>query len=324
MSEKEEFEIETLIAKFITDECNQAEIKQLEKWRSQSEENEKYVADALEIFQRAKFAVEEKFDSKEAWKKVSARIEPKPKGGTAFIGFWKVAAGLILIAALSYLFYQQIGSKEEFNYTSETEVQIHTLPDQTTLALNRDSESKVTYNKRKNTGVIELIGEALISIPEDKKVSWQVKVEELIIEDIGTEFNVKAYPQSSKVEVSVISGEVRIYKLDQEAINITAGERAIYNKTTREFQIDLADRNVTAYHSKVFTFQGQTLETIVSQLSEVYQVPIFLEGDIANCTLTVNFEDEKLEDIVSIISETLGLEIIQTEEGITLSGEGCY
>ncbi|MCS5490624.1 FecR family protein [Algoriphagus limi] len=324
MSEKEEFDIETLIAKFITEECNQAEIEQLENWRSQSEENEKYVADALKIFERAKFAVDEKFDSTEAWKKVSARIDTKPKGGTAFIGFWKAAAGLILIAALSYLFFQSLGLKEEFNFTSESEVQIHTLPDQTTIALNRESVSKVTYNERKNTGTIELSGEALISIPEDKKVIWQVKVEELVIEDIGTEFNVKAYPQSDEVEVSVLSGEVHIYKLGTEGINISAGEKASFNKTTGEFQVDEADRNVAAYQSKVFSYENQPLEKIVTQLSEVYQIPIFLDGDIGNCTLTVNFENEELEEVISIIAETLGLEIRQTEEGITLSGEGCF
>ncbi len=324
MSEKEEFDIETLIAKFITDECSPAEIQELENWRAQSEENEKYVADALLIYQRAELAVDQKFDSQQAWKNVSARIESEPEGRSAFIGLWKFAAGLILIAALSYLFFQQLDTSEEFNFSSKTEVQIQTLPDQTTLALNRESESKVTYDERKNIGIIELSGEALVSIPDEKKVNWQVQVEELIIEDIGTEFNVKAYPDCDQVEVSVLSGEVRIYKADEDGISIAAGEKGIYNKTTGEFQMDVADQNVGAYQSKIFTYQNQSLETIAAQLSEVYQIPIILEGDIAGCALTVNFEDEELDDIISIISETLGLEVSETEESITLSGEGCF
>ncbi|MDN3205262.1 FecR family protein [Algoriphagus sediminis] len=324
MSEKEAFDIETLIAKFITDECNDAEVQQLEEWRAQSEENEKYVADALMIFQRAELDVDEKFDSNKAWQSVSERIETKPRSRTAFIGLWKIAAGLILIAALSYLFFQQINSAEEFNFSSDAKVQVQTLPDQTTLALNRDSESKVIYNEKKNIGIIELSGEAFISIPEDKKVNWQVKVEELIIEDIGTEFNVKAYPESPEVEVSVLSGEVRIYLENEEGINIMAGQKGAFNKSSGEFQLDIADPNVSAYQSRNFTYQNQTLETIADQLSEVYQIPIILDGDIGACTLTVNFENEELEDILSIISETLGLEVNQTKESITLSGDGCF
>jgi len=324
MSEKEAFDIEILIAKFITDECNDAEVRQLEEWRAQSEENDKYVADALMIFQRAQLDVAEKFNSKSAWKNVEEKIKPQQRGRTAFIGLWKIAAGLILIAALSYLFFQQINSAEEFNIRSDAKVQVQTLPDQTTLALNRDSESRVIYNENKNTGIIELSGEAFISIPDDKKVNWQVKVDELTIEDIGTEFNVKAYPESPEVEVSVLSGEVRIYWKNQEGINITSGQKGTFNKSSGGFKLDVADRNVSAYQSKVFTYQNQTLETIVTQLSEVYKKTIILDGNIGSCTLTVDFENEELEDILSIISETLGLDLNQTQNSITLSGDGCF
>ncbi len=324
MSDKEEFDIETLIAKFITDECSAAEKEQLRDWRAQSAENEKYVSDALIIYERAKLAVDEKFDSQKAWQSVSQRIQTQPKGRSAFIGLWKVAAGFALIAALSFLIYQQIDTAEEYNFTSQAEVELQTLPDQTTLALNRESETKVTYDERKNTGLIELSGEALISIPEDKKVNWQVKVEELIIEDIGTEFNVKAYPESTEVEVSVISGLVRLYTANEEGIELSAGQKGIYDKTTGSFEMDVADQNVSAYQSRIFTYQNQDLLTITSQLSEVYQKDIILDGDIIGCTLTVNFEDEDLEEIISIISETLGLEVSETEDQITLSGEGCF
>ena len=324
MSEQETFHIETLIAKYISGECDATEEQQIKDWRSLSSENEKYVADALVIFERAKLATDQEFDTQAAWGNVSNRIKSKPNGRSIFFSPWKIAAGIILISALSFLFYQLIGNEQELNFRSNAEVQTQVLPDKTTLALNRETETKVTYNERQKTGLIELKGEALINIPEDKKVNWVVKVDELLIEDIGTVFNVKAYPQSNQVEVSVVSGEVRLFVGNQMGIRLRANEKGVYHKETGQFQIAVANQNVTAYQTRTFTYQNQDLLTVITQLSEVYAKEILLEGDIGNCRLTVNFDEEELDEILSIISVTLGLELSESGNQIILSGEGCF
>jgi hypothetical protein len=49
-----------------------------------------------------------------------------------------------------------------------------------------------------------------------------------------------------------------------------------------------------------------------------------MEGNISGCKLTVAFENEDLETILEIISETLSLEVIEEADQIKLSGDGCF
>jgi ferric-dicitrate binding protein FerR (iron transport regulator) len=198
------------------------------------------------------------------------------------------------------------------------------MPDLTEISLNKNSDVRVDYNERKKTGTIHLSGEALINIPDSKKVNWTVQAGELHIDDIGTVFHVKAFPDSAIVEVTVQEGLVRFYKDDVEGITLSAGEKGIYDKDLNTFAKLEADPNVAAFVTKSFVFQEEELAQVLASLSQVYGRKIVMEGDISGCRLTVNFENEDLNTILEIIGETLGLEVIDEGSQIKISGDGCY
>ncbi len=323
MSEHEDFYIDSLIAKYIVGEISPSEEKELKEWCALSEENQKVLDDELLIFQKANLGTDHQFDADLAWTKIQPKIQTPKKGRQVYFTPWKIAASFLLICIFSFLIYQQITAPEEFNYLSENQVETQILPDQTKISLNRDSEVSIEYNERKKTGLIKLSGESLVSIPESKKVDWQVQVDKLFIEDIGTVFNVKAYPDSPIVEVSVIEGEVRMYLESDNGIILLAGEKGTYDKISNTFSKEEADPNVDSYSSRSFSYFNQDLASVVDQLSEVYQTNIILAGNIGACRLTVEFENEDLDTILSIISETLNLDITKSGNEITLSGTAC-
>jgi ferric-dicitrate binding protein FerR (iron transport regulator) len=323
MSEQEEFYIDSLIAKYIVGEISPSEEKELKEWCALSEENQKVLDDELLIFQKANLGTDQQFDVDLAWTKIQPKIQTPKKGKQVYFTPWRIAASFILICTLSFLIYQQITATDRFQYVSENQVETQILPDQTKLALNRDSEVSIEYNERKKTGLIKLSGESLVSIPESKKVNWQVQVDQLFIEDIGTVFNVKAYPDSPIVEVSVIEGEVRMYLESDNGIILLAGEKGTYDKISNTFSKEEADPNVDSYTSRSFSYFNQDLASVVDQLSEVYQTNIILDGNIGACRLTVEFENEDLDTILSIISETLNLDITKSGSDIILSGAAC-
>lgn len=323
MSEQEEFYIDSLIAKYIVGEISPSEEKELKEWCALSEENQKVLDDELLIFQKANLGTSQQFDADLAWNKIQPRIQQPKKGKQIFFTPWRIAASFILLCAVSFLIFQQLSAPEKFTYLSENQVETQVLPDQTQISLNRDSEVSVEYNERKKTGLIKLSGESLVSIPEDKKVKWQVQVNELLIEDIGTVFNVKAYPASSLVEVSVLEGEVRMYLPSNEGISLIAGEKGTFEKATGNFSKEEADANVDSYSTKSFSYFNQDLASVIAHLSEVYQTDIRLEGNIDSCRLTVDFENEDLDTILTIIAETLNLEISKSGSDILLSGAAC-
>ncbi|GAA0878372.1 hypothetical protein GCM10009119_13400 [Algoriphagus jejuensis] len=319
----EEEYIEDLIGKFIVGEASEQESRDLREWCALSPDNQKYLDDSLYIFEQAQLPDERSFDTEAAWEKVKEQISTKKAVHRTLMPLWKVAAGLVLLAAVSYLFYWNLAPGDEFVYLSENTVQTQTLPDQTEISMNKASEIKVDYNARKKTGTIQLKGEATISIGKEKEVQWTVEAENLLIRDIGTVFHVKAYPDGKQVEVSVLEGAVQFYSKTEEGILLQAGEKGIYDKASGSYNKTVADTNVVAFKTRSFQFAEETLQAVVDRISDVYDRKINLLGGIETCKITVEFDNEELETILTILSETMGLEINESGDEITLSGEGC-
>ncbi|WP_026969508.1 FecR family protein [Algoriphagus terrigena] len=320
----EEEYIEDLVGKFIVGEASESEVRDLREWCALSPENQKYLDDSLLIFERAQLPDDRNFDTDAAWDKVKGQITAKKTVRRTLIPLWKVAAGLILVAAVSYLFYWNLAPGDEFVYLSENEVMTQTLPDQTEISMNKASEVKVDYNARKKTGTIQLKGEATISIGKEKDIQWTVEAENLLIRDIGTVFHVKAYPDGQQIEVSVLEGAVQFYSATHEGIMLQAGEKGIYDKASGSYNKTVADTNVVAFKTRSFQFTEESLQSVVDRISEVYDRKITLLGGIGTCKITVEFEEEELDTILGILSETMGLEVSENGDEIILSGEGCY
>src|SRR5690606_2677039 len=212
---------------------------------------------------------------------------------------------------------------DEFVYLSENKVVTQTLPDQTEISLNKESEVTVDYNPRKKTGTIQLKGEATISIGKEKEVQWTVEAENMLIRDIGTVFHVKAYPDGQLVEVSVLEGAVQFYSATQEGSMLQAGEKGIYDKASGTYNKTVADTNVVAFKTRSFQFTEENLQSVVDRISEVYDRKITLQGGIGTCKITVEFHEEELDTIIGILSETMGLKVSEDGDEIILSGEGC-
>ena len=319
----EEEYIEDLVGKFIVGEASESEVQDLREWCDLFPDNQKYLDDSLLIFEKAQLPDDRNFDTDAAWNKVKGQITAKKKVHRTLVPLWKVAAGLILVAAVSYLFYWNLAPGDEFVYLSENEVMTQTLPDQTEISMNKESEVTVDYNPRKKTGTIQLKGEATISIGKEKEVQWTVEAENMLIRDIGTVFHVKAYPDGQLVEVSVLEGAVQFYSATQEGIMLQAGEKGIYDKASGSYNKTVADTNVVAFKTRSFQFTEETLQSVVDRISEVYDRQITLLGGIGTCKITVEFEEEELDTILGILSETMGLEVSENGDEIILSGEGC-
>jgi len=319
----EEEYIEDLIGKFIVGEASEEEIRDLRQWCALSPDNQKYLDDSLLIFEKAQLPDDRDFDTEAAWEKVKGQITAKKTVHRKLMPLWKVAAAVLLVAAVSYVFYWNLAPGDEFVYLSENKVVTQTLPDQTEISLNKESEVTVDYNPRKKTGTIQLKGEATISIGKEKEVQWTVEAENMLIRDIGTVFHVKAYPDGQLVEVSVLEGAVQFYSATQEGIMLQAGEKGIYDKASGTYNKTVADTNVVAFKTRSFQFTEENLQSVVDRISEVYDRKITLQGGIGTCKITVEFHEEELDTIIGILSETMGLKVSEDGDEIILSGEGC-
>jgi len=328
---KEEYNhIDDLIGKYLSGEASEQERAQVEEWAAISEANKNQFNQFKLIFERARLVKDTQvFDTDKAWLRVKSRMaQPKAKS-IQFPQYWnvlRIAAVLIVTAGVSYFAYQWMNVPDQvIAIVAQKEIVRDTLPDGSLAVLNKSSSLKYAYNTRSNQRKVQLEGEAFFDVKHQEDKPFIIETDEVIIEDIGTTFNVSAFPDSPTIEVYVETGEVAFYTLKDTGLNLVAGETGVYHKANKSFaRLLKIDTNRLAYKTGIFSFRNADLETIVNDLNSVYEAQIRLSNDvIKSCRLNVAFKNERLEDIVDIIAETLGLTITREGEDYVLSGNGC-
>lgn len=323
--------MDDLIGKVLSGEATASEKLEVELWRKESAENEKYFIQLQTVFAKAVLVRQHlTFDEKAAWKNVQSKINPSKQ---IFLHptripyqIARIAAGIILGCMVGFYAYQWFTTAPaQLAIKADNKILNDTLPDGSVTIINKKSELAYAFDKKNNTRTVKLKGEAFFDVRHEETKPFVIETEDVIIKDIGTTFNVKAYPNSDTVEVYVESGEVQFYTLKNPGIHLKAGEVGIYNKSIKEFsRIAKLDTNALAYKTKIFSFNNTELQSAVDILNAVYDSKIILANKgIGKCRLTVNFNNDKMEDIADIIAETLGLTASKKEKEWVLDGIGC-
>jgi ferric-dicitrate binding protein FerR (iron transport regulator) len=328
--------IDNLIAKYLAGEASPAEDKQLLEWMEASPENKKYFGDIQFVHNKAISSQKyQKVDTDKAWSKLHSQIKQLPPQTqlTKSIPVYKtswfgVAASVLIITGLFAVLYTQFHDRdvqtEPIEIVSSDRTISKTIGQNTKVVLNRNS--KLIYSRIPNRKKIEvtLTGEAFIDVDHPKDTVFIVKADETFIRDIGTSFNVKAYPSERTVEVYVESGEVSFYTEHQEGIVLNAGETGIYHKDLKTFERVENELNAISYKTRIFVFRNSKLSDVINALNAVYPENILIGNpELADCTLTVTFDNESIGAIADIIAETLGLQLTVDKNSFTLSGENC-
>ena len=328
-------DMDELIGKVLAGEGSVHEEAEVLRWVQQNEDNRKYYEDLKSIFERsASTDIQIQFDTDAAWNKVKHRINnPESKviplynnKPATFNQLMRIAAGVVILFGVGYFAYQWITpSTQTLAVVSDTVTVQDTLPDGSTAFLNKKSELTYQYNPREKTRKVVLRGEAYFSVKHEEEKPFVIEADEILVRDIGTEFNLKAYPDKDTIEIIVTSGEVQFYTLLDSGLNLQAGEKAIYSKRNKQFyRIEKPDTNALAYKTKVFSFNNTDLRTVINLLNDVYNSKIKLANEkLYACHLTANFKEDNASIIAEVIAETMGLTLTRKDDEIILDGRGC-
>ena len=332
----EDKHIDRIIAKLVANEAAQEDLLLLREWMNLSSENKRYVEDIRLLHDKALSSHSSiKVDVNKAWEKVNAQLDnherviapDKTRRFEFRANSWmKTAAVFALIIGISSLFYFLLNTSEsgfiKYNLTSTNTSISKIIAGNIHVCLNRNTTIAVVENKKNNIRELQLTGEANFEVKHSDDMQLIVKAGETLIKDIGTTFNVKANPDSSTVEVFVESGEVSFFTNKQSGINLTKGETGIFDKKTKQFSIYMTNNpNIASYKTHKFVFVNTSLFEVVKEINAVYPNAILL-GDslIGYHTLNVTFENENIDNIVYVLSETLGLKVSKYDKGSLLSG----
>lgn len=322
-------DIDVLIGKVLADEATAAENQHVDDWVALSEDNQRYFNQAKLIFEKSSSTeISNQFDADAAWLQVKAKLgegKRETKERSLFVFDWRIAAAIAAVVGVTSLFYLTNDSTlPTTKVVASTTTQSDTLPDGSTVFLNKKSELSFSFNEKSNSRKVMLKGEAFFRVKHEETKPFIIEADEILVRDIGTEFNLKAYPDKDTIEIVVTQGEVQFYTLKNAGLNLKAGESARYLKRLKEFQrIEKPDTNVLAYKTKVFNFNNTELQSVVKLLNEIYNTHISLSPALADCRLTAHFFEDNPNTIVEVIAETMGLSISRKEDEVVLEGEGC-
>lgn len=326
--------IDELIGKYLAGEAQADEIAFIESWAKESENNQRYIEQFKTIFQRTAGVKEfHAFDTDAAWIKLKGSIKESKSKTIHFEPerisrklFWRIAASILVVLGAGLFAYKVLLSGDAAKpivVVATTAIVTDTLPDGSGIVLNKETELTYTFDKKKKTHKVALKGEAYFNIQHDVSKTFIVDIAGVYVRDIGTSFNVKAFPASNTVEVVVEEGEVMFYTDNDSGVYLYAKGKGIYNKTTKTFTIEQPEPNVFAYKTKFFSFTNTDLATVVEDLNKVYAKKIVLSKNVKNCHLTVSFNNETQDEIIAVIAETLGLTTKESGGKILLEGPGC-
>lgn len=228
--------------------------------------------------------------------------------------FWQVSAASLLIALLSALYFTTnetpVNADLIEQYVPVAEITHFTLPDGTEVQMN--STATLLYPAQFNgeTRSVYLIGEANFKVAKNEEQPFIVKSNDFQVTALGTEFNMKVYPDDPVLTATLLSGsvEVKFDNLESSRV-LNPNEQFTYNKRTGEETISRPDLDdVTAWQRGELVFKSATLEEVISVLERKYPYSfVYTINTLRNDRYTFRFkENTPLQEIMEIIVEVSG------------------
>jgi transmembrane sensor len=319
--------IEAIITRKISGEITSEEQVLLDKWLLKSDDNNAYFKGIEKVYTHASEsknvpAIDVNFE----WKKFKKSIQSEEKFDRTNTNWFRIAASFILIASLGYFLWNSSNKSNKVEVIAQNWGEIVTLPDNSTITLNKGAV--LTYPKEfsNNNRSVSLSGEAFFEVTRNETKRFIVSLGQSKVEVLGTSFNINAETNNNKTEVVVNTGKVKFSESSNSvAVILTKGEKGTLikntNMLTKTFNDDV---NVLAWKTRKIVFNDLELDKVIKTINSIYDAQISFSTDIgANCNVTVSFENQSLEAVLSVLKLTLDLEYKKSGDVIEITKSGC-
>ena len=328
------------IQRYLSGNCTKEERELVENWLKASEKNQ----NLIEMFKISRESIENSsaaIDRNEAWEYVREKLEKDKKLSTGeqnkiyetektpwnFSRFLKYAAVLIMITAP--LFYYQISrqknSAEPKLITTNVEYGQHmtlNLTDGTKVTL--DAGSTLAYPEKFNRDNREVFlnGEGYFEVKQNPNRPFIVNTGNAEIKVLGTKFNVRAWEQTKKVEVTVSEGKVSLKPMKKEAENSgVIISRGFFSSLESDGKPSIPRRvNTEKYLGWMkfeIVFENVRLYEILDQLERWYKLKFEIDKSSASEHLTIHIQNKPVNDILELISALTGLKYTRTDDTVS-------
>lgn len=272
-------------------------------------------------------------DSKRAYARLEKRIKRFDQRPFLSKRYIQIAAlWIIPLISISASFYfisqaQQIEHNiEEFSfvehYVKSGKRERITLPDSSKVWLNSNTllvyPSTFYGNKRE----VYLSGEGYFDVCSNKKQPFIVRTNTILINVLGTKFNLSAYPDAEKTSATLEAGSINVViKGDEQSYTLTPNEHLSFIPGTGAVNLSKVNvENYTSWKVGGLLFKGDSFNTVIRTLERVYDINMHIRTSAySKNNLTIHFkQNETLENVLMLIKETI------PELSYRINGEEVY
>jgi transmembrane sensor len=242
--------------------------------------------------------------------------------------FLRVAASFALIIILvtgtlflvSVLKQRSVSSAWNEKKTVMGEKSIVTLLDGTRITLNADSKLKYPARFGEEARGVTLEGEAYFEVAQNAAKPFVVHTGNVSTTDIGTKFDISAFPNEEMIIISLEEGKVNVSTNKSGAIKgdiiLLPSQQLIYNKEKETSKIEYFDlQKAIGWKDNLLIFDNEPLSKILVPLERYFGVKFEVaDQSLANRTVKANFKNESLWTVTEVLKKATGLTYKTIEE----------
>lgn len=301
---------EDIINKYLTGQCSEEELIEVNAWMKESEENARQLFHMEEIYHLGKF---DRYTDEQrilhAEKLLYQKLDEERSKQSKILSMHRwlkyaavIAVLLVIGGGAGYWFYQENNHQLLVAIADEGIVKEVILPDGTKVWLNNSTTLKYPHEFSEKERNVYLEGEAYFEVTKNQHKPFIVQSDAMQIRVLGTTFNFKCDKNCRIAEATLIEGEIEVKGNNKEGQLILApGQRAELNKNNGRLTVKQVDAKLDAvWHDNLIPFQKADIFNITKTLERFYDVKIILSPDI-QLDKTYSGVVKKKSDIESVL-----------------------
>jgi ferric-dicitrate binding protein FerR (iron transport regulator) len=258
-------------------------------------------------------------DTDKAWKRVRQRLHDdgligeKPGIARIHSSSWlSYAAAVLVLIAIGSLGYFMHDSRSSSLLTLQTDgtngTFVQTLGDGSVVYMAGNTVINYPVVFRGNQRKISLSGEAFFDVISKSDQPFVIETSHALIEVLGTAFNLKS--SDDDFELIVEEGSVRVTFRDLPGRSEVVGQwERLKGAGNIIEKSPVVDRTYLSWRMNRMQFRDEKIDNIVSVISKNYNIDIEFENDsYRENRLNVTFSDNTINTIARVLAFSQGLD----------------
>jgi transmembrane sensor len=223
---------------------------------------------------------------------------------------------------------------DDLKRSNQTTVnQVLYLTDGSKVILEPGSSIRHGLFFQKDKREIYLEGNAFFEVAKDPARPFYVYTKDIVMQVLGTSFNVCTNTHNGDVTVVIRTGKVSVYKKAGEPTGqliLTSNQKVLYRARTS----DLVSSPLSAVETRSnpvpvspvfdFNFEERPVGEIFNALTSAYGIPIHYDGgSLSKCVITTSLREEQFEEKLKVICAAIGATYKIENNGVFINGGSC-